>query len=87
MERKTKYSIAVTTSLLLVYAICVVLPVWYGIIFSLFLITSISLLWMVYDILTDTTSLTNKTFEQYYYEDTDYPASTDHRIKPFTTLN
>jgi len=71
MKSNAKNSIAVTTLFLLVYAVFASLPLPYGIIFLFFLITTAGLFWMVYSILTDTNDLSGKTFEEYFYEDSD----------------
>jgi hypothetical protein len=69
MKSKTRYSILITTTLLVMYIIFAHMPFPYALILLLFLMTSGSLLWMVYAILTDTTDLSDKTFDDYFYED------------------
>ena len=60
-----------TTGLLILYVGFAALPLSFALIFSLFLITSISLLWMVYSILTDKSKPVKKTFDETFYLDYD----------------
>ena len=69
MKSSSSLSVSITTGLLLVYIVFSTLPFHFGIIIALFLITSGSLLWMVYRILTDTSTPVEKTFDEYFYED------------------
>lgn len=62
-------SISLTTGLLILYLVFATLPFSFALIFSLFLTTSISLLWMVYSILTDYSKPVKKTFDEAYYMD------------------
>jgi hypothetical protein len=71
MKRRTKYIISGVTGLVMVYVLTINLGVNFGLIFFLFLITTVGLFWMVYAILTDDSNLSSKTFDDYYYEDTD----------------
>lgn len=75
MKGSAALSVSITTGLLLVYVVFASLPFHFGIIFALFLLTSASLLWMVYRILTDTTAPVRKTFDEYYYQDEDIRVS------------
>lgn len=71
MSDKTRYVITVVTTLLVVYLIAIRFEATLALIFSLFLITTIGLWWMVYTILTDTSNLSGKTFDEYFFEDGD----------------
>jgi hypothetical protein len=71
MKGSSAFSVSVTTGLLLIYVVFASLPFHFGVIFALFLITSGSLLWMVYKILTDTTAPVKKNFDDYFYQDAD----------------
>jgi hypothetical protein len=72
MRSKTKYLIGGVTISLLVYLLSINLEVTFSVIFFLFLITTVGLWWMVYAILTDTSNLSGRTFDEYFYEDADY---------------
>ena len=72
MRSSTKYLIGGVTISLLVYLLCISLEVTFSLIFFSFLITTVGLWWMVYAILTDTSNLSGRTFDEFYYEDTDY---------------
>lgn len=71
MKTKALYSIAITTTLLLIYVVYANLPLPFSIVLIVFMITTASLFWMVYSILNDTTDLSGKTFDEYFYEDAD----------------
>ncbi len=70
MKTKTSYSVGITTALLLVYVVAVNVSLTFAVIFFLFLLTTASLWWMVYSVLTDKSNLSGKTFDEYFYEDT-----------------
>jgi hypothetical protein len=72
MKGTSALSVSITTGLLLIYVVFASLPFHFGIIFTLFLITSASLLWMVYRILTDTSVPVQKKFDDYFYQDADF---------------
>jgi uncharacterized membrane protein YqjE len=71
MSDKTRYVITVVTTLLVVYLISIRFEATLALVFSLFLLTTIGLWWMVYTILKDTSHLSGKTFDEYFYEDGD----------------
>lgn len=71
MRNKTANSISIVTGMLLVYVIAASLPISFGIIFLFFLLTTAGLLWVVYTVLTDTSNLSGKTFDEHFYEDVD----------------
>lgn len=75
MKTKAIYSVAITTALLLIYVLYANLPLPFSIVLLAFLITTASLFWMVYSILTDTTDLSGKIFDEYFYEDSDQKPS------------
>ena len=68
MKNSTINIITLTTCVMLIYVTFIHLPVSLVIIFLLFLATITSLLWMVYAILTDTTNLSGKKFDDHFYE-------------------
>jgi uncharacterized membrane protein SpoIIM required for sporulation len=69
MHKKTEFLISITTGLLLVYTVMAALPIAFGIVFFLFLVVSGLTIWMVIAILKDTSHLSNKKFDDYFYED------------------
>jgi hypothetical protein len=71
MRNKTANTIYIVTGMLLVYVIAASLPISFGIIFLFFLLTTAGLLWVVYTVLTDTSNLSGKTFDEHFYEDVD----------------
>jgi hypothetical protein len=71
MRNNATRAITVVTGMLLVYVVTASLPIYFGIIFLFFLITMGGLLWMVYTVLTDTSNLSRKTFDEHFYEDMD----------------
>lgn len=71
MRDKTKNIITVVTTLLVVYLISIPFEASFTIVFSLFMLTTAGLWWMVYTILTDKSGLSGKTFDDYFYEDGD----------------
>lgn len=71
MMDRTRNIIVVVSTLLVVYLISIRYEASIALVFSLFLLTTIGLWWMVYAILTDTSHLSGKTFDEYFYEDGD----------------
>jgi purine-cytosine permease-like protein len=69
MRKKTEYLISITTGLLLVYTVMAALPIAFAVVFFLFLVVSALTIWMVIAILKDTSHLSNKKFDDYFYED------------------
>jgi uncharacterized membrane protein YqjE len=69
MRDRTRNIITVVTTLLVIYVIAVRLEATLALVFALFILTTVGLWWMVYTILTDTTNLSGKTFDEYFYED------------------
>ncbi len=59
----------------MLYVVFATLPISFALIFSFFIVTSISLLWMVYTILTDYSRPVTKTFEEAFYLDYDHKAN------------
>jgi hypothetical protein len=70
MRRKTEFLISITTGLLLVYTVMAALPIAFAIVFFLSLVVSALTIWMVIAILKDTSHLSDKKFDDYFYEDT-----------------
>lgn len=71
MGHKASLNISLTTGLLILYVVFATLPLSFALIFSFFITTSISLLWMVYSILTDHSRPVKKTFDETFYLDHD----------------
>jgi hypothetical protein len=69
MRNKAASAITTVAGMLLVYVVAASLPIYFGIIFLLFLIAMGGLFWMVYTVLTDTSNLSGKTFDEHFYED------------------
>jgi high-affinity Fe2+/Pb2+ permease len=69
MNNRSNFAISLITGLLLVYIVASTLPIYYGLIFFLFLLTSVGLLWMVYRILTDVENYNQRKFDDYFYQD------------------
>jgi membrane protein implicated in regulation of membrane protease activity len=69
MNKKTEFLISITTGLLLVYTVMAALPIAFAIVFFLFLVVSGLTVWMVIAILKDTSQLSDKKFDDYFYED------------------
>lgn len=69
MSKKTELIISITTGLLLLYTAMGSLSVAFFIIFSLFLILSVLIIVMAMTILKDTSNMSGKKFDNYYYED------------------
>jgi membrane protein implicated in regulation of membrane protease activity len=69
MDKKTEFLISITTGLLLVYTVMAALPIAFAIVFFLFLVVSALIIWMVIAILKDTSRLSDKKFDDYFYED------------------
>jgi hypothetical protein len=63
-------AISWATGILLVYVVFASLPVPFMLVFALFLIATAVFLWMVITILKDPRP-SNRTFEEYFYEDSD----------------
>ena len=61
--------ISITTGLLLVYTVMAALPIAFAVVVFLFLVVSVLTIWMVIAILKDTSHLSNKKFDDYFYED------------------
>lgn len=70
MHKKTEFLISITTGLLLVYTVMAALPIAFAIVFFLFLFVSGLTIWMVIAILKDTSHLSDRKFDDYFYEDT-----------------
>jgi Flp pilus assembly protein TadB len=70
MSKKTEYLIGISTGLLLIYTVLATLPISFAVIFLLFLATSAFTIWMVITILKDKSNLSNKKFDDFFYEDT-----------------
>jgi len=70
MQKKTEFLISITTGLLLVYTVMAALPIAFAIVFFLSLVVSALTIWMVIAILKDTSHLSDKKFDDYFYEDT-----------------
>jgi hypothetical protein len=71
MRDRTRNIIVVVTTLLVVYLISIRFEATLALVFSLFMLTTVGLWWMVYAILTDTSNLSGKTFDEYFYENGD----------------
>ena len=69
MRNKATSAIATVTGMVLVYVVVASLPIYFGIIFLCFLVATAGLFWMVYTVLTDTSNLSHKTFDEHFYED------------------
>jgi hypothetical protein len=69
MSKKTEFLVGITTGLLLIYTVLASLPVAFAIVFILFLIVSSLTILMVITILKDTSNLSSKKFDDYFYED------------------
>ncbi len=69
MSKKAGFIISITTGLLLVYTVMASLSFGFFIIFGLFLIVSVLTILMVITILMDTSNLSGKKFDDYFYED------------------
>jgi len=69
MRKKTEFLISITTGLLLVYTVMAALPIAFAVVFFLFLVVSALTIWMVIAILKDTSHLSDKKFDDYFYED------------------
>ena len=69
MSKKTELIISITTGLLLVYTVMAALPIAFFIVFFLFLIVSALTILMVITVLKDTSNLSGKKFDNYFYED------------------
>ncbi|MCZ8355749.1 MAG: hypothetical protein O9340_13500 [Cyclobacteriaceae bacterium] len=69
MNARSNFAISTVTGLLLVYVVASTLPLAFGLVFFLFLLTSAGLIWMVYRILTDTENYNTRKFDDYFYQD------------------
>ncbi len=69
MSNKTGFITSLTTGLLLVYTVMASLSFEFFVIFALFLIVSALTIVMVITILKDTSNLSGKKFDDYFYED------------------
>ena len=69
MKNRTRIIIFGVTTLLVIYLMSIRFEATTAIVFSLFMLTTIGLGWMVYAILTDTSGLSGKKFDDYFYED------------------
>ncbi len=72
MGNKSQNAISIVTGILLVYIVAASLPLTFAIVFWLFLMTTGGLIWLVFTVLKDTTNLSGKTFDEYFYEDAEY---------------
>ena len=69
MRNRTRNLIVAVTTLLVTYVMSIRFEATLLIVFSLFMLTTAGLSWMVHAILTDTTNLSGKKFDDYFYED------------------
>ncbi len=69
MSKKTEFMVGITTGLLLIYTVLASLPVAFALVFLMFLIVSAFTIIMVITILKDTSNLSGKKFDDYFYED------------------
>jgi hypothetical protein len=69
MSKKSEFLIGLTTGLVLVYTVMGTLPVTFLIVFALFLVVSGLTIVMVITILKDTSNLSGRKFDDYFYED------------------
>ncbi|WP_276372782.1 hypothetical protein [Chryseolinea sp. H1M3-3] len=72
MGNKSQNAISIVTGMLLIYLVAASLPMVFAIVFWLFLLTTAGLIWMVITVLKDTTNLSGRTFDEYFYEDAEY---------------
>jgi hypothetical protein len=72
MGNKSQNAISIVTGMLLIYIVAASLPMAFAIVFWLFLLTTGGLIWMVFTVLKDTTNLSGRTFDEYFYEDAEY---------------
>jgi len=69
MSKKTELLVGITTGLMVVYTIMGALSFVFSIVFFLFMIVSALMIWMVITVLKDTSNLSGKKFDDYFYED------------------
>jgi len=69
VRKKTEFLISITTGLLLVYTVMAALPIAFAVVVFLFLVVSALTIWLVIAILKDTSHLSDKNFDDYFYED------------------
>ena len=69
MSKKTEYLIGLSSALLLIYAVLSALSISFAVIFLSFLVTSTFTVGMVIAILKDKSNLSNKKFDDFFYED------------------
>ena len=69
MKNSTRNIIIAVTTLLVIYVMSIRFEATMTIVFSLFILATMGLGWMVYAILTDTANLSGKKFDDYFYED------------------
>ena len=67
---KLSTCISLTTGVVFIYVVATTLPIHFGLIFMLFLLSQGLLIWMVLRILKDKRTSV-KTFDNYFYEDVD----------------
>ena len=67
---KSRFSILITSTVVLIYVILSTLPVNFGLVFGTLLASQVLLLWMVITILKDRRT-SSRTFDEFYYEDVD----------------
>jgi hypothetical protein len=69
MSRKVELLISTTTGLLLVYTVMASLSISFAIVFFLFMSVAGLTIWMVVAVLKDTSNMSGKKFDNYFYED------------------